>query len=63
MPLFPDDLEPGEYEIIPYLLIQDQEVPGALIESLGLDVLMLGESYINLPMLRQADPLTFRVEP
>lgn len=63
VPLFPDDLEPGEYEIIPYLLIQDQEVPGALIESLGLDVLMLGESYINLPMLRQADPLTFRVEP
>ena len=63
VPIFPDDLEPGEYEIIPYLLIQDQQVPEALIESLGIDVLILGESYINLPMLRQADPLTFRVEP
>ena len=63
VPIFPDDLEPGQYEIIPYLLIQDQQVPEALIESLGIDVLILGESYIDLPMLRQADPLTFRVEP
>lgn len=51
--LTPDLLPPAEYEVIPYLLVQDSEVPPQLIESLGNRVETLSPEYLSLPMKRE----------
>ena len=48
-------LEPGEYEIVPYLLVKEPGVPAQLIASLGQRVEELGPNYLNIPFRRQGD--------
>lgn len=45
----PGMLPAGEYQIVPYLLIQQQEVPSGLINSLGEDVEKFDLNYLNMP--------------
>ncbi|MCG3121538.1 MAG: hypothetical protein ALAOOOJD_04672 [bacterium] len=46
-------LTPGQYEIIPYLLIRHQKVPKGLIESIAANVEALSPDYIKLPIHRE----------
>jgi len=62
VPLFPDDLVPGDYEIIPYLLIKDPEIPDKLIESLGSNALELGDGYLKVPFVRQGSHRLLHVQ-
>ena len=62
LPLFPDDLSPGQYEVIPYILLDDVRYPAGLIESLGPDIVELGEGYLSLPFLRQGAARIFTVQ-
>ncbi|MFQ5632252.1 MAG: hypothetical protein ACE5I1_26070 [bacterium] len=43
----------GEYEIIPYLLVQPEDVPQKMLDKLGRDVDMLATTYLNKPMRRE----------
>ena len=43
----------GQYEVIPYLLVLQPEVPPALIQSLGENVQELGPDYLKIPFRRQ----------
>jgi hypothetical protein len=54
-------LPPGDYEIIPYILIRHQSVPSLLLASLGGGVEQLGQSYLNMPMKREGGQ--FKVTP
>jgi len=45
-------LPKGEYEIIPYLLI-NRSLPEGLLESLGESVEELGPNYLKMPILRE----------
>lgn len=45
-------LKPGVYEIIPYLLYNEQTIPPALFSSLGKHVLELHPEYIRIPFKR-----------
>ena len=45
-------LPKGEYEVIPYLLI-NQSLPEGLLESLGENVEELGPNYLKMPILRE----------
>ena len=45
-------LSKGEYEVIPYLLI-NQPLPEGLLESLGENVEELGPNYLKMPILRE----------
>ncbi len=54
-------LPPGDYEVIPYILIRRQQVPSLLMASLGASVELLGPGYINLPMKREGGQ--FKVTP
>lgn len=60
--LFPDDLGVGEYEIIPYLLVDDVELPAGLRDELGLDVLLPGAPYLKIPFVRDGDQRVFTVD-
>jgi len=61
VPLFPGDLLPGEYEIIPYLLVKNEEIPESLIDSLGEDVEELGPDYLFIPMIREGNERFLKV--
>lgn len=41
--------DPGEYEILPYLLIDHQEIPPALLANLGVNSANLLEAFRNIP--------------
>ena len=62
LPLFPADLVPGQYEVIPYILLNEVPLPDGLIESLGPDIVELGEGYLSLPFLRQGEARIFTVQ-
>jgi hypothetical protein len=61
VPLFPDDLEQGDYEIIPYLLVEDPARPTKLIESLDFVLNDLSQAYLDIPFIREGDQRVFRV--
>lgn len=54
-------LPPGDYEIIPYVLVRHQVVPSLLLASLGGGAEQLGPGYLNLPMKREGGQ--FKVTP
>ncbi|MFQ5823217.1 MAG: hypothetical protein ACE5IW_09860 [bacterium] len=56
-----EDLPKGEYEVIPYLLIKNEDVPRLLIESLGENVEALGQGYLAMPFRREGNRRFFRV--
>jgi hypothetical protein len=51
-------LKAGIYEIIPYLIPQEQQIPLPLLRSLGDDVSGLNESYVFYPFRREGGMLT-----
>ena len=59
--IVPNYLPIGEYEIIPYILILQDNVPEELIQSLGDDVEDFGENYLNIPFKRTGGK--FKVTP
>lgn len=46
-------LPPGEYEAVPYLLIQHDNMPAGLLSSLGRDVEEITSEYLNIPFKRE----------
>jgi len=46
-------LAPGQYEVIPYLLIRHQKLPKGLIEGIAANVEALGPDYLKLPIRRE----------
>ncbi len=47
------DLSFGQYEIIPYIVINQHKVPQALFKSLGSNVQSMSFDYLNLPFKRE----------
>ena len=43
-------LPPGRYRAIPYILIEPEDVPYALLSAIGLQVNSLGAGYLQKPM-------------
>lgn len=48
---------PGEYTVVPYILIES-DLPHGLLESMGTDLMKLSEDYLRLPMRRKDGRLT-----
>jgi hypothetical protein len=47
------ELSPGEYEIIPYFLIQHDNMPAGLLPSLGRNVEEITSEYLKIPFKRE----------
>lgn len=56
----PGMLPAGEYEVIPYLLIQQKNIPPGLMNSLGENVEGFSADYLNIPL--KVENNKFRVE-
>lgn len=54
-------LPPGDYEIVPYVLLRRQTVPSLLLANLGGNLEDLTPNYLNLPMKREGGQ--FKVTP
>ncbi|NIR50423.1 hypothetical protein GWO43_18095 [candidate division KSB1 bacterium] len=48
-----DNFPIGDYEIVPYILVVNQGVPRALVQSIAPDVEDLGPTYLRLPFIRR----------
>ena len=44
----------GRYEIIPYIFVEQEDVPPQLLESLGPNVLELGPDFLKIPFKRES---------
>ena len=47
------NLPAGKYQLIPYLLIQRDDLPENLVESIAVNVLAFGPNYLKLPFKRE----------
>ncbi len=56
-------LPAGRYEVIPYLWLEPEGTPQALLAHLGAEVNELGESYLKKPMHRQPAIFEIRQQP
>lgn len=54
-------LPPGDYEVVPYILLRRQTVPSLLLANLGGNLEDLTPNYLNLPMKREGGQ--FKVTP
>jgi len=52
-------LPPGQYEIIPYLIVRRNNVPSALLKKLG-SVSSFGPNYLNMPIKRTGGDFEIR---
>jgi hypothetical protein len=50
-------LPEGEYEVIPYFFIEQEEFPPGLLASLGPDVEKIGPGYLKIPFRREGGRL------
>ncbi|MCI0693670.1 hypothetical protein L0337_16880 [candidate division KSB1 bacterium] len=48
---------PGDYELIPYLLIKHETIPPKLIQGLGSNVEAFGKEYLKIPFRREGGNL------
>ncbi len=62
-PLLPEDLLPGFYEVIPYVLVTNPDLPPGLIRSLGVVIEEFGPDYVRIPFQREGQSRFFRVTP
>ncbi len=46
-------LPPGQYEVIPHMLIENKNLPDGLLNSLGQNIDEPGNDYLNIPTLRK----------
>ncbi|HJM09940.1 MAG TPA: hypothetical protein QGF40_00980 [Candidatus Marinimicrobia bacterium] len=51
------NLSPGEYSVVPYLLVKS-DVPPGLLESMGKELLEFSADYLRLPMKRKDGTIT-----
>jgi|TARA_Y100000294_G_scaffold66196_1_gene62708 hypothetical protein len=51
------NLAPGEYSVVPYLLVKSDAPPG-LLESMGKELLEFSPDYLRLPMKRKDGTIT-----
>lgn len=58
VPMSPNIMPFGKYEIIPYLFVE-QKLPRGLLQSLGEDVESLSPAYLNIPFKRQSAIFSF----
>jgi hypothetical protein len=56
--LLQNPLPVGNYEVIPYLLVQHEVIPAELLVKLGPNIAGLNETYLNLPFKRDSAILT-----
>ncbi len=54
------NLPPGQYEVVPYFEVLQYNIPNALLESLGVDMLVPDYHYLNVPYARSKIVLTVR---
>ncbi|NIR50424.1 hypothetical protein GWO43_18100 [candidate division KSB1 bacterium] len=52
-----NEFEAGLYEIVPYLLVVNNDVPAQVIERIGDNVEALGPNYLELPFIRREGEL------
>lgn len=50
-------LPAGQYEVIPHILIRHEDIPTALLQSLGQNFLEPGADYLNIPIQHQGGKL------
>ncbi|MGH7453117.1 MAG: hypothetical protein ACRENG_17340 [bacterium] len=50
-------ISPGDYELIPYLLIKHETIPPKLIQGLGSNVEAFGKEYLKIPFRREGGSL------
>lgn len=50
-------LPPGDYEVVPYILIRHQALPKDLMATLGTNLEELGPGYLQIPMRREGELL------
>ncbi|MFQ5650528.1 MAG: carboxypeptidase-like regulatory domain-containing protein [bacterium] len=63
VPIFPDDLEVGEYEVIPYLFVEDEPVPDGIRKRLRIEFIGPGPDYLEIPFLRTGAGRTVKIIP
>ncbi len=63
VPLYPDDLQVGEYEIIPYLFVIDETLPEGLRKKLRLELTEPGPEYLDVPFLRTGERRILHIVP
>ena len=45
-----DEIPPGEYEVIPYLIIQQEYLPAGLMNSIGTGVMGFTPDFLKIPL-------------
>ena len=50
-------LAPGNYEVVPYILIRHQRLPAGMMATLGPDLESLSPNYLQIPMRREGGSL------
>ena len=52
VPIFPTELGVGTFEVIPFIRVENPEIPEGIKKELELDFVMPGEEYLRIPYLR-----------
>ena len=60
VPMSPNLMPFGQYEIIPFLYVEDGNVPDELIQSLGDSAFSLTTDFLNLPMKRNTAVFSYQ---
>ena len=53
-------LNPGKYEVVPFILMAHESIPNALIASITQDIEQLNSNYLNIPFVRQGGSFEVR---
>lgn len=54
---------PDEYEVFPFLLIKQPDLPAGLWSALGGNVEVYGKDHLNIPMIISGNRVTFKAPP
>jgi len=53
-------LNPGNYEVAPFILVAHEEIPSGLLSSITSDMEQLNSNYLNIPFIRQGGAFEVR---
>lgn len=62
VPIFPDELGKGTFEVIPFILVENLDIPEGIKRELELDFLVPGEEYLKVPYLRSGNSRYFTLQ-